>query len=376
MLNVSKLTPSWLQVLDRYMLKEFAVNLIAITGVLWLIYVSTRFARYLAQAATGNMPAEVIWNLLAFSSLGAVSILLPIGSFLAVMITLGRMSSDSELTVMAACGFSRMRIVRNVFIFAGTTATIVAVLSLQIVPDVLSKGYEIEQKAKLSANTTGLIAGAFKESHDGDWTFYSESLSPDKKYLQNVFIEIHRNQRPLIFRADSGYFDVNSKNGDKYLILNDGYRYEGKAGDMDFTIAKFATHSLLVEKGHEDEVRAKHKLTSTAELLASGAPRDIAEVEWRAASALMTLLLCLLAIPLSNSKPRQGRYAGFVPAILIYIVYSNLLGVNKAWVAKGVVAPWLGGIWVHLLMIMLIVVLFQRSRITRYINSRITKNHY
>jgi lipopolysaccharide export system permease protein len=101
------------------MLKEFALNLFAVTSVLWLIYVSTRFARYLAEAAVGNMPAEVIFSLLGLSSLGALSILLPIAAFLAVMLGLSRMGSDNELTIMSACGISRYRIMRNVLLFSG-----------------------------------------------------------------------------------------------------------------------------------------------------------------------------------------------------------------------------------------------------------------
>ncbi|WP_438971207.1 LPS export ABC transporter permease LptF [Methylophaga sp.] len=350
------------------MLKEFSINLIAVTGVLWLIYVSTRFARYLADAAVGNMPADVIFSLLGLSSLGALSILLPIGAFLAVMLGLGRMSSDNELTVMAACGISNLRVMRNVLLFAGSIAVIVAVLALYIVPGVMSDRYELQQRAKVSANTTGLIAGSFKESRDGDWTFYSEGLSANKQFMENVFIEIHREEKPLIFRSETGYFEVDSITGNKFLVLDDGYRYEGKAGDQDFTIAQFGSHSLLVEKGDDGEVRERHKAMPTKQLLERGEAQDIAEVQWRTSAALMTLLLCLMAIPLANAGPRQGRYAGFVPAVLLYIVYSNLLGVNRAWVAKGDIPLWLGGVWVHLLMLGLLLVLLNRQKLRRILD--------
>jgi lipopolysaccharide export system permease protein len=366
--NVPQLLFSWLTTLDRYLLREFVVNLFAVTGVLWLIYVSTRFARYLAEAAVGNMPADVIFSLLGFSSLGALSVLLPIGAFLGVMLSLGRMSSDNELTVMAACGISNLRIMRNVLLFAGTIAVIVAFLALVVVPGVLADRYQLQERAQVSANTTGLIAGSFKESDDGDWTFYSEGLSPDKQFMQNVFIEIQRDDKPLIFRSETGHFEVDPQTGDKFLILQDGYRYEGKAGDQDFTIAQFGAHSLLVEKGKQGAVRERHKTTSTAKLFARGGPEDIAELQWRSASALMTLLLCLVAIPLANAGPRQGRFAGFVPAVLIYIIYSNLLGVSRAWVAKGDMPAWIGGIWVHLLMLILILALLNRQTIRRYFN--------
>ncbi len=368
MRNVPKLFHSWLAVVDRYMLKEFSINLIAVTGVLWLIYVSTRFARYLADAAVGNMPADVIFSLLGLSSLGALSILLPIGAFLAVMLGLGRMSSDNELTVMAACGISNLRVMRNVLLFAGSIAVIVAVLALYIVPGVMSDRYELQQRAKVSANTTGLIAGSFKESRDGDWTFYSEGLSANKQFMENVFIEIHREEKPLIFRSETGYFEVDSITGNKFLVLDDGYRYEGKAGDQDFTIAQFGSHSLLVEKGDDGEVRERHKAMPTKQLLERGEAQDIAEVQWRTSAALMTLLLCLMAIPLANAGPRQGRYAGFVPAVLLYIVYSNLLGVNRAWVAKGDIPLWLGGVWVHLLMLGLLLVLLNRQKLRRILD--------
>lgn len=368
MLNVPHPISSWLTIIDRYLLREFVINLVAVTGVLWLIYISTRFARYLADAAVGNMPADVIFSLLGLSSLGALSILLPIGTFLAVMLSLGRMSSDNELTVMSACGISSLRIMRNVLLFAGTIAVIVAVLSLFVVPGVLSDRYELQEKAKISANTTGLIAGSFKESEDGDWTFYSQGLSANKQFMENVFIEIDREDKPLIFRSETGHFEINSQTGDKFLVLEDGYRYEGKAGDQDFTIAQFGSHSLLIEKGQEGEVRERHKAMATSDLLARGEPRDLAEVQWRTAAALMTLLLCLSAIPLANAGPRQGRYAGFVPAVLIYIIYSNLLGVNRAWVAKGDIPIWLGGVWVHVLMLVVLLLLLNRQTLRRFLS--------
>ena len=356
--------------IDRYMLREFLISLTAVIGVLWLIYVATRFARYLAQAAVGNLPAEVIFNLLWLNSFGALSILLPIGTFLAVLLSLSRMSSDNELTVIAACGIDGNRILRNVVVFSGTMAIITGVLALLIVPDVLSGRYEIEQKAKIAANTTGLVAGSFKESQNGDWTFYSQQLSEDKTHMENIFIEIHRDEKPLIFRAERGRFDIESETGDKYLVLEDGYRYEGNAGDLDFRIAEYATHSMLIERGESVQVREKHKSLPTAVLWERGEPQDLAEIQWRVSSAVMTIILSVIAITLAHTGPRQGRYAGFFPAVLVYVIYSNLLGVTRAWVEKGDLAPWIGAIWVHLLMIGIMLMLQNRLKLKRFWQQR------
>lgn len=354
---------TYLSVIDRYLLREFTLNLLAVTSVLWLIFVATRFARYLAQAAVGNIPGEVIFVLLGYNSLGALSLLLPIAAFLAVMLALGRMSSDNELTVIAACGISGNRIVRNVGIFSGTIAIVVAILSLIIVPNVLSERYELEQKAKLTADTSGLVAGSFKESRDGKWTFYSQGLNEDKDGMDNVFIEIHREGRPLIFRAAHGHFEIDTETGNKYLVLEDGYRYEGKAGELDFSIAEYGTHSILIEKGEQKKARERHKALPTTKLWQRAQNKDLAELQWRASSSIMTVVLCLIAISLANSGPRKGRYAGFFPAILVYIIYSNLLGVTRAWVSKGVVVPWFGAVWVHILMISILLLVLNRHKL-------------
>lgn len=355
----------YFSVIDRYFLREFLVNLFAVVAVLWLIYVATRFARYLAQAAVGNLPSEVIFTLLGYSSLGALSLLLPIGAFLAVMLALGRMNSDSELTVIAACGISSQRVMRNVLIFSVSIGLFVALLSLVIVPDVLSGRYELEQKAKIAADTSGLVAGNFKESKDGEWTFYAEGLANDSQTMESVFIQIHRQDRPMIFRAEQGHFEIDDNTGDKYLVLQKGFRYQGQAGERDFIIAEFETHNLLIEKGGEQQVREKHKSLPTAFLWQRGTNKDWAEIQWRIATAVMTVILCLFAIKLSNAGPRKGRYAGFFPAILLYIVYSNLLAVNKSWVEKGVVAPWLGSVWIHLLMIIVLLVILNQRKLLR-----------
>lgn len=351
--------------IDRYMLREFFINLIAVVGVLWLIYVATRFARYLADAAVGNLPADVIFSLLWLNSLGALSVLLPIATFLAVLLGLGRMSADNELTVIAACGIAGNRIRRNVLIFTGFMAMVVAILALVIVPDVLSGRYQLEQKAKVTANTTGLVAGTFKESQSGDWTFYSQGYDEDTGQLQNVFIEIQRQPKPYIFRAETGHFEVDPRSGDKYLILEDGYRYEGDAGDLDFVIAEYASHSLLVEKGGQQQYREKAKATATSVLWQRGSNEDLAEIQWRISSSVMTVILGLLAMTLAHAGPRQGRYAGLLPAVLVYIVYSNLLGVTRAWVEKGEIAPLLGMVWVHLLMLGVWWLLSNRQSLSR-----------
>jgi len=370
--DIRQLFHSYYSVIDRYLWREFAQNLLGITFVLWLIYVATRFTRYIGLAALGIMPGDVIFTLMGYSSIGAMTLLLPIACFLAVMLALGRMNSDSELVVMASCGMGIGKILRNVLIFSGVIATIVGVLSLNVVPSMLAEQYQLETQARIKANTSGLIAGNFKESRKGDWVFYAQKLSDDDdSKMENIFIKVKRDDHPsFIFRAKLGYFEVDSESNDRYLILEQGYRYEGDAGEKDFVILKFETHSILIEKGGEAKKSQHLRATPTSKLWKQGGNRNIAEVQWRISAVIMTIILSCIAIRLAMTGPRKGRYSGLLFAVLIYITYSNLLGITRAWVESGVIPAWLGAIWVHLLMLIILVVMINWVKIRRYAQAR------
>ena len=370
--NIRQFFHSYASMIDRYLWREFAYNLLAVTFVLWLIYVATRFARYLGLAALGILPGDVIFILMAYSSMGALTLLLPIACFLAIMLALGRMSSDSELVVMASCGMGTNRLLRNVLIFSGVIAIIVGILSLNVVPSMLAERAQLENQARITANTSGLIAGNFKESRNGDWVFYAQKLSDeDKNKMENIFISISREDQPsFVFRAKSGHFDIDPETNNRYLILEQGYRYEGEAGDKDFVILEFDAHSVLIEKGGAEKKKQRLRATPTAELWQRGGDKNIAEVQWRLSAVIMTIILSCMAIRLAQTGPRKGRYSGLLFAILIYISYSNLLGITRAWVEDGIIPPWIGAVWVHLLMLIILVIMINWAKIKRYSQAR------
>lgn len=73
----------------------------------------------------------------------------------------------------------------------------------------------------------------------------------------------------------------------------------------------------------------------------------IAEMQWRLSVPIATVLLALLAVPLSRSRPREGRYGRIAIGLLVFIIYLNLLSAAKAWTEEGAISPMLGLWWVH-----------------------------
>lgn len=345
------------RIVDRYILKELSLNVTAITLVLLLIFGGIRFIRFLGQATEGKVPGETILALSAYEAIGALVLLLPLAAFLAVILVLGRMANDSEIVVLFACGISRGHLLRVVLTFGLVLAIGVGCISLYLGPLASAEGYRLKQEAILAAETSGLVAGNFKKTKGGQWVFYAESLTEDRLGMRNVFIQVREPTQKILFRASRGRLQTDGITGDKHLILEEGYRYDLVGNDVGIRISRFERHGILVKKGGAQEFRIRHKTLPTLTLWKAGAPKDIAEVQWRVSMPIATLLLVMLAVPLARLGPRQGRYAGLVPAVLVYVIYSNMLGISRNWVEHEVIPASLGLWWVHGQMLLVVLVL-------------------
>lgn len=348
-------------IISRYVIREVVLALMAVTGVLYVIYVTNRFIRLLADAEGASLPADAVVQLLALKSFSNLVTLLPLALFFAVLIALGRLYKDNEMIALAACGVSSARVLHTVLWCAFAFAGVVAGVSLYGGPWAEEKSYQIQDALKVTADTRGMAAGRFRELRDGKIVFYVEELSDDGRRMKNIFVETENRGVRNVLSAESGHYQVNPETGDRYLVLENGQRYEGQPGDAQFKIIHFKEHGLLVEE--HAVVASARKLIAypTPALLAHPRRYEIAELQWRIAMPLATVLLAALAVPLSRTSPRQGRFAKLFVAVLVYVVYMNLLIASRSWVERGTVSPLLGLWWVHGLVLLFVVVSMMRQ---------------
>lgn len=343
-------------IISRYIVREIVVALLAVTGVLYVIYVSNRFIRLLADTEGVTLPADAVVQLLALKSLSNLVTLLPLALFFAVLIALGRMYKDNEIVALAACGVSSARVLRTVLWCAFAFAGVVAGISLYAGPWAEEKAYQLQDELKTTADTRGLTAGRFREIRDGKLVFYIEALSDGGRVMKNVFVETKSAQGiPNVLAAEQAYFQVNEESGDRYLVLENGHRYEGQPGDAQFKIIKFRRHGVLVEERALVSTARKTVAHPTPVLLARHDAADIAELQWRVSMPLATILLAALAVPLSRTTPRQGRYGKLIVAVVGYVAYMNLLVASRSWIEHGKVSPLIGVWWVHALLLLLVI---------------------
>jgi lipopolysaccharide export system permease protein len=140
---------------------------------------------------------------------------------------------------------------------------------------------------------------------------------------------------------------VDPSTGDIAFVLRDGRRYEGVPGTNEFLVVEFDEGRIPIRPKDKEEAAESVLSKPTAALFESRLPADRAEFEWRLSYPISVLVLALLAVPLSRSAPREGRYAKVGIGLLSYIVYANVLLIARSWVEQRVTPEWVGLWWVH-----------------------------
>jgi lipopolysaccharide export system permease protein len=188
---------------------------------------------------------------------------------------------------------------------------------------------------------------------------YAERV--DGENIYDVFWSREVDGKVVVILADRGQRIEDPQTGELSFVLYNGTRHEGVPGALDFNVIEFAEHGIPVREAGRDGFQETVEMRSTAALLRSRDPLEQAELQWRFSSPISLLVLALLAVPLSRSSPREGRFARTGVGLLIYLTYANLISVARIWVERGLTPTWLGLWWVHVAIGMLALFLFARD---------------
>ena len=333
--------------------------------VLVTIMITTLVIRILGFAANGTVNPKDAFVLIALATLGYMAVLLTVSLFVAVLIVLVRWYKDSEMIVWFASGLSVTNLIRPILQFATPLIIIIALLALFVWPWSNRESTLISQRFQQRDDVSMVAAGQFKESAKADRVFFIEELDPDKSEVKNIFAADSKNGRLSIAVASTGFIQ-NSEGGEKSIVLNNGRRYEGLPSQPDFRILEFNEYTTKIRSKEALAPPPRDREKSVTELLSTAEPAQInanlAELLWRIGLPLMALGLVLIAIPLAYVNPRLGNYTAMFYAILIYLIYSNLLNLSQNFVSQGKVNVYMG-IWpIHVIALVAATILI-RNRI-------------
>ncbi|MCG8383394.1 MAG: LPS export ABC transporter permease LptF [Gammaproteobacteria bacterium] len=350
----------FLGLIDRYLLKEILLSWVAVTLVLVLVLTGSTLARVLGMAMDGSLPADFVFPFMLAKLIKLSSMLIPVGLYLGIIFALGRLYQDSEMAAMRACGVGHGDVFRPVL-----TATALAVCLITVLVVVISPwASREEQRIRYVATNRPLLSlvnpGRFTEVAVNDAVVYAQSVDPDTSQLNGVFAYNREKDGFSVETAEqASYRQAEGLDGDFIVFVNGERVTKTDTGQM-MQITVFEKHGVLVPREIEASARLRHDGKTMAQLRESSDLKDRAEWHWRIAFPITAVLLALLAVPLSRTGPRQGRYGRLALAVLVYLPYSNLLVVGRKWITKGIAPEWLGLWWAHALMLIVVLYLIVR----------------
>jgi len=354
-----KSKPFRMGLFNRALLGEFAGNGLLVFSVLIGIVVVSQLIRLLSDAVGGKIAVDGVLALLGFSAVNYLPVLLSISLFISILLTLSRCYRDSEMAVWFCAGVGLTRWIIPVLLYAVPVVALIALLSLVLSPWALQNADEFKSKLESRDDVASATPGMFRESKQADRVYFIENVTVGSNRVGNIFVRSEQNGKLGTMVARQGLQET-SPNGDRFLVLLNGTRYEGTPGQLDYRVVEFERYAIRIESVAAKQAQPWSRTMSTPDLWRNRTTWNLAELEWRLGLPISAAVLALLAIPLSYVNPRVGRSLNLILAIVLYMLYSNMISVTNAWVGQGKLSPGIGLWGIHTVMLLITLLFFYR----------------
>ena len=346
-------------IFHRALIREFSSLALAVFATLFAVTLTTQLIRLLGQAAVGKVLSEGVLALLGFSALNYLPVLLSLTLFISVLMALSRSYRDSEMVVWFCSGQSLLAWARPVMVFALPMIILIALLSMFLSPWAVGMSEAYRKQMDDRDDISRVAPGVFREAGGAERVFFVEAIAGDETNVQNVFITQTVKGVLSVMVSQRGYRET-SATGDQFVVLLHGRRYDGTPGLPDYKVMDFERYSIRIESKEATITQASTKAMPTLSLIQDLNKPNQAELLWRIGLPLSAFTLALMAIPLSFVNPRASRSINLVFALLIYMVYSNLVSIAQAWVLQGRLSFAVGWWVVHAAMLAILAFLMWR----------------
>jgi lipopolysaccharide export system permease protein len=290
---------------------------------------------------------------------GFLELIIPLGLFIGILMSYGRLYVESEMVIFSACGISPVRLAGYTLVPATVVMLVVAGLSLFITPLGAARSQALLDDPRSSQGLNALTAGRFQTQGRSGMVSYAESVSDETNVMHSVFLSQREedsdgNATMIVTFAEEGEITVDAESGARYFELRNGYRYDGVPGQLDYSVVSFERFGELIPEP-KGSIRNSYPVDGrpTAQLMKSEADEDIAALQWRLSLPITVPIVAVIALTLSRTDHRRGRYVKMAPAFFIYIIYLMMLTNVRSRLGNGEMSV-VPGMWgVHLLFLAL-----------------------
>ena len=341
----------------RSLVRELTATALGLFLVLLGILFTNLVLRLLGRAAGGMVAPDGILPLLGFNALFYFNILLSVALFLTVLLTLSRWYRDSEMIVWFTSGQSLLACLRPILLFAAPFLVAIVALSLFLSPWAELRKIEFERQLESRDDIAVVTPGLFREFPRANLVVFVESINPLTNTVHNVFLHSVEDKQDATTVAARGKLE-DMPNGDRFLVLEHGRRYQGTPGAADYRVVEFERLGRRIEPNEIRALPTSTKAIPTSALLVADGRVERAELFWRISVPISALMLTLLAMPLAYVNPRMGRSFNLVAAAFLYMLYSNCLNIVQSMIAQGRLELWAGLVLPHAIALLVVVLLF------------------
>lgn len=334
-------------IISRAFYREAARATLMIVVALLVVSAFFGLTLLLARAARGDLADRVVLALLGLQTLRQLDLLLPLGVYLGVLLTFSRWYRDNEMTVLSACGVGIWEIVRPVLVFAAILGAVTAVVSFYLTPLTVRQLDIVQAEGERRTDPTQIVAGTFAESAGSRRILYAEQVEAASGVQRGVFAAEPAPGRAGVLVAQWSEPYVDARSGERFVAFHQGRLYDGTPGEAGFEIVDFQTFHTRLERQAAPIPPVRVRGMPTRELWRESTPRARAEWHSRLAKPVLVAVLTVMALVLAYSEARRGRFANLFAAILVYFIYTNLLGFGQALLGKGALPAGVGLWWVH-----------------------------
>ncbi|CAN5233666.1 LPS export ABC transporter permease LptF [soil metagenome] len=353
-------------VFEKALRRELLAAASGVFVTLLAILITTTLVRVFGQAAAGKVGIDAIALLIGLSVVNSMPIMLILTVFISVLLVISRMYRDSEMVVWFSSGVSLNAFARPVLVFAVPGAIVVLLFSMIVSPWANQQRADLKSAFEQRDDVARVSPGQFIESPRADRVFFVENLDADKGLVDNVFAVLSEGGREAVVVADSGHV-VSEPSGERYVVLQDGHRYEGQPGLPNYSVMDFDTYSIRLESREValGPQGADAPFMDARQLVGEATPRARGELLWRVGLGVLPVVLALLAIPLAFLNPRAGRSMNLIFAILLFVVYHSLLNLMQSRVGSGRLDFAVGWWPLHAAFLLLALAMLQRQSAAR-----------
>ncbi|MDX8386862.1 MAG: LPS export ABC transporter permease LptF [Gallionella sp.] len=354
-----KSKPKGARLFQRALVGEFVSNGLLVFAVLFAIVVVSQLIRLLGAAVDGKIAVEAVLALLGFGAMSYLPMLFSICLFISILLTLSRCYRDSEMVVWFCSGVGLTKWIRPVMVYALPVVAMIALLSLVLSPWSVQKAEQFKHKLENRDDVATATTGTFRESKQSDRVYFIEDMDLQSGRVGNIFVQSVQNGKMGTIVARQG-FQETKDDGTRFLVLINGTRYEGTPGQRDYNIVEFERYSMRIDSVPAKQSELEPAGMSTWSLWNDPTSWNIAELQRRISLPISAVIIALLAIPMGYVNPRAGRSINLIFAVVVYMLYSNMINVANSWVGLEKVSPATGMWMMHAVMLGATVLMFYR----------------